>query len=407
MKHLTMVMAILFATISYSQEKSGYYINNNNETVEGYLQAKDFLKPETVQFSVSQSGPYSPIDIAKIKEYGIKNELKLQKHTVDVDVTATVETSNKQPLWDKLTIFLNVLTEGDATLYSYEGAFGVRYFYSIKSKNVPIKQLVYKKYRKTPILFSENILFRQQLFSDLSCEGQKNSDFSRVNYTKDDLLERIRNYNQCNGGLALEYTNETVKKIKYVMTAYAGANITNFSVNTSNRPTFIEGNDSFISPSIGIEGAMILLKSNAEFFGRIEYERINGYVENQYYTGNTITTESTEIKGNLINIGFGARKNIQLSAKHKLFGELAVGFTQPYGHIYRVQYRGDNAFSANSHEYTIKNAFSGNVGIGYAFNNTYGIVFRYDTSRNMINNIGSGDHTKITKFTVNLRYTFN
>lgn len=410
MKHLTVVMAMVFATISYAQEKAGYYITANNETVEGYLQAKDFLKPETVQFSVSQSGSYSPIDITNIKEYGIKNELKLQKHTVDIDIISTQESNSRNPLWDKRTVFLNVIIEGDASLYSYEGELGVRYFYGIKSKDIPIKQLVYRKYKSSPLIMSENVMFRQQLFNDLSCENQKSIEFSKASYNRDDLSYYVEQYNKCTFPTeTIKYTSNNEKRVAVKYSVYIGFDSHTVGIKSSEN-TIISTEDKNISPSIGIDLAMLIIKNNLEFFGRLEYERLSGKVENIYQVSDyTYFVEESKLKSDILNIYLGMRKNISIAQKHSVFAEAALGISAPFGKWDFNRYTDsfDRKTQIFGSEINLKSAFSINPGLGYVFNDKYGIVFRYATNRNFFSGIGTKDETKITKFTVNFRYTFN
>lgn len=227
-----------------------------------------------------------------IKEYGIGTDFKFEKHNVEVDVSDFNESKlsgNKDPEMIEVTAFLNVIVEGDATLYSYDyRERGTKYFYNIKSNNNNIKQLIYKKYRPSQIKILENAPFRQELYNYLKCKNEPMSNFYTVEYEKGALTDIFINYNKCNASQYQVYMNEGGTKTKLVFSFFAGVHSNTFNIK-NRTPSF--DNSSQINPSFGAEAALRLASEKVEFFARLEYEILKNEINNTYeYAQTTYTT---------------------------------------------------------------------------------------------------------------------
>lgn len=417
MKKITLLFAILFASISYAQEKKGYYINNNNEKVEGYIRSAAILNPATVSFKPLSGGDFAALNLNNVTEYGIDNEVKLQKHTVDVDMTGGNQVAgSKESVWNKMDIFLNVITEGDATLYSYTMNNVVRYFYSVKSKDIAPKQLIYKKFQESSGPVKENHSFRQQLYADLKCEGQTDRSFLKVNYYQDELTDVVKKFNACNSsgtstdaGTSKTFAKNEEKKVAIKFTLYAGADFTNIKVSTD-QSNLTSTEENTTSPGIGAELALRILKGDYEFFTRFEYEKLKATVENTYsFSSYNTVTETHMLEADVLNFYLGARKNFAIGAQNKIFVDAALCISNPIGdwEMYRKAYNAGGNYVMSGRIDGLRTSFSVNFGVGYVFNDKYGIAVRYDTNRNMFGGISTSDETKISKLSLNLRYTIN
>src|SRR5690606_26114883 len=132
-----------------------------------------------------------------VKEYGIEGRYKFKTHTVKVDLSQSVSLNTystvKEPKWEKRTIFLNVISEGEATLYSAYVGEEMKYFYSLKSRDAEPLQLVYKKYYNGQVV-RENNSFRQELFANVNCD-LKSGSFENLRYEEKALTSIIDKYN--------------------------------------------------------------------------------------------------------------------------------------------------------------------------------------------------------------------
>lgn len=418
MKNITLLIAILFASICHAQEKRGYYINKNNQKVEGYIQYENVFNPETVRFKPLSEGSFSSLNLQDVIEYGIDNEIKLQKHAVDVDMTGGNQISGfRQPDWNKMEIFLNVIAEGNATLYSYAINNITRYFYSVKSKNIPVRQLIYKKFQTSDLRVEENNSFRQQLYADLKCDNDKDRSFQKIMYYQDELSKVIKKYNDCTASGTLTtaaatsttFSHNEERTVAMKFTLYAGADFKSVAVDTD-KPNLSSTDENTLSPSVGVELALRILKGNYEFFARFEYEKLNSTVENTYtFSSYNTVTERHMLEADLLNFYVGARKNFALAAKSKVFVDGAICITNPIGDwtLFRTAYNSGGSYVMSGDVQGLRSAFSFNFGAGYAFNDKYGIALRYDTNRNMFGGLNTSDETRITKISLNLRYTIN
>lgn len=417
MKNFTLLFAILIASICYAQEKKGYYINSNNQKVEGYLQSPTILEPETVKFKPLTGGEYVPLELNNVIEYGITNEIKLQKHTVDIDMSAgNTASASREPEWTTMNIFLNVIAEGNACLYSYTVNNFTRYFYSVKSKNIKVKQLVHKKFLKASHTVDENNAFRQQLFTDVKCVDDSGRGFPKIMYYQDELTNVIRKFNDCTSSdtatssstaTSTTFAQNEVRKTAVKFTLYAGTDFTSVEVKTD-KSNLTTTKDNTVSPSVGVELALRILKGDYEFFTRFEYEKLNATVQNTYtFSSYNTVTEKHILEADVLNFYLGARKNFALAAKSKIFVDGALCISNPIGDwiMLRTAYNAGGSYVMTGDIQGLRSAFSFNLGLGYAFNDTYGISLRYDTKRNMFSGLSTSDETRISKLSINLRYT--
>ncbi|MEL1243960.1 hypothetical protein AAEO56_06765 [Flavobacterium sp. DGU11] len=309
---------------------------------------------------------------------------------------------DKEPHWVLKTVFLNILVEGASTLYSYRQSDGIKYFYSVNNKKDYPEQLVYKKYKQTESTIAENKQFRQQLFNNINCENKGIEEFTNINYSEDTFVKLFKSNNTCAGSESVEYTNDTAKKIKTVYTVYAGLGNMSFGIKGS---TLESGKTNDLNYSAGAEIAFRMPSDKWEFFFRGEYEKMSSDIT--YKFNNTTSRLRTRYKLDSSNINFylGPRYNLIINAANKIFIDGAFGMNFPFGNIENSTFLfGDPPNSTSDIE--IKTSFFANFGVGYVFNDKYGICVRYETNRNMFTNSPTADITQISRVMLNLRYSF-
>lgn len=129
---------------------------------------------------------------------------KYKRFKVNIDRTSdniNILSTNKNPIWKEEILFLKLLIEGDATLYSYLQENLTRYFY--ETKNIKLEQLVYLKYLSDETnqeIYSstdnikENNQYRQQLYNNVKCDNISESDLKKVTYRKSSLVKYFSKY---------------------------------------------------------------------------------------------------------------------------------------------------------------------------------------------------------------------
>ena len=131
--------------------------------------------------------------------FNIENESKFIRTTVDIDRSSDrIEdlTYSSLPEFKEETIFLKVLTEGQATLYSFTDTKLNKFFF--KNKENKIEQLVYKRYLSESDYYAYNNSFRSQINQNYKCESIDQNQLRKVDYKEVDLLKIFRKYNECN-----------------------------------------------------------------------------------------------------------------------------------------------------------------------------------------------------------------
>jgi hypothetical protein len=410
MKIIALFFTLLLSALGNAQDFNGYYITTKGETVRGFFKNGDFSNPESLQFKKTAGEAYAPLPVDGLTEFGIEDQFKYEKHTVKVDNTNLASNrpgENKEVTFTTHTLFLNVLVEGDASLYSHTGDMGTKYFYSVKSKDVAINQLIYKKYSTGAMGLAENNQYKQQLYTTLVCGEQNVNNFTGIRYNASTLSSAIQRYNQCVGSTSSTFGNKAGRKAKVNYIVFAGLYSTSFSISDSGIET---NTSSEMSYGGGIEAALTLASEKFTFFARAEYEKVNHKVTsvNVGPWPTLITTTSTyDLDASIINIYMGPRYNLLLGTKHKFYIDVAAAMAIPTGSLDVTRnIKGTTINETDQGDFNLNGGFYGNFGIGYVFNNKFGVDFRFDTNRSLLRNAYNITNT-LNRMGINLRYTIN
>lgn len=409
----TIFLAVLFiaSICAYGQEaQKGYYITNNNQKVEGYFKPTDFFDVTSLKFKKALESDYISLPADGITEYGIGDAYKFEKHTVDVDASTDDFSEinyNRNPEFVKKTVFLEVILISDATLYAYAGKKGTKFFYKVNSKNIAVTQLVYKTYKVSETANKDNMLFRQQLFDNLKCDNESISAFTKLKYERKVLVDVFKKYNTCSGYVTnvLSAAVESKYLVKY--TIYAGIHRSTFGIQDINP---LPSEDNKTTFGFGGEVAFILPSRKFEVFIKADYEQISANSKSVTVTPYRTTTITYAVNSSFFNAYIGPRYNFILNDKNKFFVDAALGINFfPGGDlkVTNVTNVDSGSFSTQVVAFKLQTTAFFNFGVGYVFNDRYGVDFRIDTNRNLLNNINVSETTKFTRMGLSLRYTLN
>ena len=160
----------------------GNYVLNGGTQVEGFIKSEDWkVSPTRIIFRDSESGENKTITVDRIKSFEIDGVAKWVKAKVDLDLSSdnlNNLNTNKNPEWEKRTLWLRTLLEGAATLYYYEDV-GFRRFY-FKKGDGTIEPLLYKRYMKDGDVAYNN-QYQQQQHNHCHPPSQ-NHDLQHPNY---------------------------------------------------------------------------------------------------------------------------------------------------------------------------------------------------------------------------------
>lgn len=409
MKIVAWVACIMFCIVSNAQDVKGYYVLDTNIKVKGYFKNTDFTDVSTLEFKSSLFSNYNAIDITKVKEYGIGDNFKFKRFAVKYDKSDIYDdrlSVIKDPEWEEVTVFLNVLAEGNAVLYSYISPHGTKFFYTTKEGENP-QQLVYKKYKEDGRV-AINSNFKQQLYFNVNCDNLTTQRFYDIEYTKISLTNYIKEYNSCKETKTTIYSNDYHQKSNVRITVFAGVYNASFGIKNAN-PN-IE-NDNSLSYSLGVETSLAVVSGQLEFFGRLEYENLSTEARGTKDQGYNILTHVYKINTGIVSLHIGPRYNLFINDNNKLFIDAALVLNLPLEKtINRDSYiltETDYTYGGHDASYDLSTALSSNIGIGYVFSNKFGIDLRYKTNRNMFNGVSTGYTTHMSGLGLNLRYTIN
>jgi len=415
MRKLSLLFFLFFATILHAQDsQSGYYITNGGQRVEGQFLETNYLDVSTLKFKTTSGKNFESLDTDVIKEFGIGDDYKVVKYTVKIDATDASQgqvSANKDATWKQETLFLNVLVEGDATLYTYTSGKGIKFFYKVEGKQMEPEQLLYRKYMAGNLATAENNKYRQQLYNDLNCTGTNDMNkFLKIGYVRKDLAPLFEEYNKCKNSANKAYSNDSGKRAKVFYSVFAGLYSAKFNIGGIDPEV---SDDKYMALTAGGEILLLFPSEKLGVFFKAEYENINSELVSVYkspYGGITQTTSTFTTKGSLFNFHVGPRYYYNIDAKNKVFIDGAAVFTFPAADLEeRVQ------VSNNTQTFDVVNLFdidlgttlSFNVGVGYTFNNKFSIEARINTNRDLLAHLGNDIKTTSTLMGLNLKYTLN
>ncbi|WP_417366332.1 hypothetical protein [Flavobacterium beibuense] len=408
MRCYVLLAAFFFASLfSYAQDNKGYYVTNNDVRVEGYFKSDNFSNPDNLEFKKNTSDNFDQLELQALKEYGVDGQYRMVKMAVKVDKSMSssvrMYSNYKEPDWQKETLFLNVIVDGDASLYScvYNGEN--KFFYQVKSKQIGLNQLVYKKYVFNNSGVKENTAYQQDLYNNVNCEGA-NINFGSVSYTESSLKRVFETYNKCLGSDYAVYENKGASKLTVSFSAFAGGS---FSIFKYNGKEVAGDSDSKLGVNVGTEVEFVMSHTKLGGFARLEYTNVSdGKLVNGVSYTNRIT-EVTTLDANFLNFTVGPRFYLnELKNKKGLYFDGGVGMSFAFGDMIGTQYTQVNNVPSEvlREEFSLTSTLFLSAGAGYSINEKLGIDVRYDFPKDLTDKVAD---YKFSRFALNFKYTFN
>lgn len=405
MRFFSILTLLFFASQSFAQDVKGYYITYDGNKVDGYFKEGDFNDLSSLEFKRSSKSDYIKISANAIKEYGVADEFKFEKHLVQVDVSPS-NTKDKNPQMKAETLFLSVVIVGKTSLYSYTKDYNTKFFIKTKDKAEP-EQLIYKKYLLDNGTVDENTMFRQQLYTLVNCKGNSADYFANVVYYRKQLSDIVKEDNACQGGVAEEFFNGTRKESEFHYSAFAGLFNQKFGLNNETPEV---GENTNVTYSVGAEVMYTFPSEKASLFFRIEYESISNTISAVNAQSFNVINCKYEIDGAALNFFFGPRYNFVTLDRHKVFADVGFGISIPMADIDKKAVISNGTgtdYDGESETVKLGAAFCVGAGVGYVYNKTYGIALRYETNRDYLDDALTSYKTQISRLGINLSYYFN
>jgi hypothetical protein len=198
---ITLILSC-FWSIATAQVKfeKGYFVDNANQRTECLIKNFDWKNnPKEFTYKIADTSDAVKMTSEIVREFGIYGSSKFIGCKVKIDRSGDdlgSLTYEKDPVWQEEQLFLRVLVEGNATLYTYVEGGMLRFFYS--RQGIPVNQLVYKRYSDGERL-GFNYRFRYQLAADVKCDKIAMQEIDVLGYNKRELVNYFTKYNACTG----------------------------------------------------------------------------------------------------------------------------------------------------------------------------------------------------------------
>ncbi len=379
MKNLLLLFtAIILINNAYAQIsfEKGYFINNSNQRIDCLIKNIDWNNnPVDFEYKLSENATSQLVGINNIKEFGISGVSKYSKHVVQIDRSTDIVNElndDRNPIFKKEQLLLNVLIEGKASLYVYVSSKLIRYFYSIENSDV--EQFVYKRYVTSDNKVGENNHYRQQILNDLKCSTITLNEVKNTGYNKKSLIKIFAKYNECSNSSFTNYEEKKdVERKVFNLSLKTRINKSSLSIyNSTNSISF--DFDSKIGFSIGTEFEYILPfnKNKWALFFEPTY----------HYFNSEKTDEVDYVSGGVLNIAadyssiefpIGLRHYFFINNDSKIFINASIIYELLINSS--ILFKRDDNSILNSLD--INPGYTSAFGVGYKQDDRYSIELRF------------------------------
>jgi uncharacterized protein YifE (UPF0438 family) len=384
MKEKVTLFLFFINAICYSQIlfEKGYFIDNSNQKIECLIKNIDWNKnPKEFDYKEVSKEEIQKRSIDNVKEFVIYGKSKYVRELVLIDRSGNRINdinSNRNPVFKEETLFLKVLVEGDAILYEYIDTNLSRYFY--RTKGSEISQLVYKKYIIDNMMGVNNN-FRQQILNAFQSEGITLDDVSSLGYDRKSL-EKF--FVKMNKNMNAEYVQNISKEKRdlFNLTVRAGVNFNDFSVVNKLEPYRSADFGEKTGVRFGVEAEVFFPFNNNKWSLIIEPTFSSYKAEkktDEIY--HSVGYYASKVNYQSLELPVGIRYYFYLNNQSKIFINSSLVFE--LGRSSSLEYRGNNDVLLN--EVRINPATNLALGVGYKFQDKYGIELRYNTDKSLVN----------------------
>lgn len=280
MKKLLPFLMMLITMGTYAQIKfePGYFISNNNTKTECLIKnLVAYSNPTSFEYKINESSDVLIGKINEVKEFSVGESHHYKRFEVNIDQSSSDVrklSTMKDPEWKKETLFLKLIIDGDIKLYQYDGSNLTRYFISSGDHKVA-EQLIYKEYLApdgSSVL--TNNLYKRQLLLALKSEQLKQSDFDKLKYNKNSLIDILLKHNNQN---KKSFTNLEEKQGKSNFNFKVNAGFNQGTLKIENHPYLHDYNSKISTLRVGVELEIIFSfgRNKWSFFADPNFQSFN------------------------------------------------------------------------------------------------------------------------------------
>lgn len=372
MKNYFLLIVLFMGINLYSQIEfeKGYFINNSGDKVDCLIKNSDWnFNPEDFKYKLTETAEIKDGSIAEIREFKV-GEFYFIRRQVDLDMSSDVVSDlsgQRAPEFQKQIVFLRLMVDGKADLFSFQKNGLNRFYYRIGGGE--IKPLIYKRFQVNQQIRANNY-FQQQLINELQCEGA-NAHAERLRYSIKDLSKYIMAYNECKGSESQVYFNKSSKGIllfKPVIAAGFGSMDVESGINAAG--------EELTGPAFRIGGQMEYLLP----FNKYKWSLLLEVAYESFKSDATLTRSfDADLKVNYssLNAGFLIRHYFFLNNDSKIFANIGINFNSPMGSEVLFDNTNRNLDPVLN---TLNSGFNPMFGAGYSLKKL-SLELRYDTRK--------------------------
>ncbi len=372
-KALTLILCLSFALVCFSQKsfEKGYFVDGNGGKIECYIKSFDHLKTsKNLKYKLSENSKTKIADLNTIKEVFVYNSKKFIKRKVFV---------KRESKLNEEEIFLKVLVEGKANLYSFHEEANEIFFFS--TNDLEIEQLIFEKNNsKIDHKDHRNNKYKKQLFNKLVCETITFKTANNLKYERKYLINFFTEYNSCEKSNSVVYD----KKAKvFTINLRPKLNFTSFTLDERGdrlNPRSINfGNKNLLGFGLEFEAVLPFLSNKWAVALEPSYE--GNYSDEIIFENDANIGESVILDYTSLNVALTIRHYFYINNNSKIFlnGSFVSDF--PSGSIvYKVR-------DVVREELKPSGSVNFAIGAGFKFNNKFSVEARYYTNRNTINHL--------------------
>lgn len=364
-----LLFTVSIAAIATAQNtyQPGYYITNSGNRIDCLILNIAWKNsPTEFQFKINENEQPVTADIKTVKEFSVDNAYKFRRFTTKMERSASdVNKLDREAAakWNEETIFLNVLVEGNVTLYKYEEGNMIKYFFST-GNHEKAEQLLHKEYVVNGVIM-KNSTYKQQLYNLMKDKINSTKRFEKLQYKKESLVDLFVEYNgDTNTKNLTEKQNSGSVNLKLkagagMATLYAENVINYYEMDFESSVVFRAGAElEYILPFNNNKWSLFI----DPYFSAYSAKGSDGNI-------------NYSAKYNSVSLPIGARHYFYVTNNSKIFVNAMMSFDFVVG---------DAAITYNLNKLDIENTSHFAVGAGYATGNISAEI-RYDFSRGLLN----------------------
>jgi hypothetical protein len=363
--------------------ENGYFIDESDQKINCLIKNIGWKNnPKEFQYKLTEGGEVSNATIESVREFGVEGASKYVRAKVKLDRSSDELinlTNDRNPIFKEELLFLKVVTEGKATLYSYEDGILTRFFYKTPEKE--INQLVYKLYKVSGKL-AQNNGYKQELSQSLSCQALDKTDFENLDYYRGKLEKLFIKYNKCRDPNFSNAAQKTKRDV-FNLTIRPGLSAANINLrNGLYDYSNMEFNNK-LGFRLGIEAEYVLPYNKNKWSILVEptYQYLStGQTNDTNNPSYGVVTANIAYKS--IELPVGVRHYFFLTKESKIF--VNALFVSDFSFNSTVTTKRGNGTDLDNLK--IKSEFNPAVGVGYKLKNKWGIEIRYQKYRDILAN---------------------